>query len=99
MRTQAFVAEMAVRLNGIGGTESGAVRTPRINVPDLFNIEVLVPDLLTRGLTAAESGELEAEASKAAALIARADHLIALAKERRSALIAVAVTGDVSPHA
>ena len=46
MRTAKFVAEMTSRLKGIGGTEGGAVRTPRINVVDLLEIRVAVPGAL-----------------------------------------------------
>ena len=42
-RSTWFVGEMVSRLRGIGNTESGAVRTPRINPEDLGDISVDFP--------------------------------------------------------
>lgn len=42
-RSSWFVGEMVSRLRGIGGTESGSVRTPRINAEDLGDITVSLP--------------------------------------------------------
>ncbi|MFI6059230.1 restriction endonuclease subunit S [Streptomyces sp. NPDC051286] len=44
-RSKWFVGEMSSRLRGIGGTENGAVRTPRINPEDLGDIRVALPSL------------------------------------------------------
>jgi type I restriction enzyme, S subunit len=44
-RSAWFVGEMVSRLRGIGNTENGAVRTPRINPEDLGNIPVALPPL------------------------------------------------------
>ncbi|MGW5713821.1 restriction endonuclease subunit S [Streptomyces olivaceus] len=44
-RSEWFVGEMSARLRGIGGTESGSVRTPRINPEDLGDIRVTLPSL------------------------------------------------------
>ncbi|RCG28281.1 hypothetical protein DQ384_24455 [Sphaerisporangium album] len=44
-RSSWFIGEMASRLRGIGGTDNGAVRTPRINPEDLGNIEIPTPSL------------------------------------------------------
>ncbi|GGU03965.1 type I restriction endonuclease [Streptomyces coeruleorubidus] len=44
-RSNWFVGEMSSRLRGIGGTENGAVRTPRINPEDLGDIRVTLPPL------------------------------------------------------
>ncbi|WP_406358062.1 restriction endonuclease subunit S [Streptomyces sp. NBC_01635] len=44
-RSHWFVGEMIARLRGIGGTESGSVRTPRINSEDLGDIRVTLPRL------------------------------------------------------
>ncbi|GAB3878185.1 hypothetical protein [Microbispora bryophytorum] len=44
-RSSWFVGEMVSRLRGIGNTESGAVRTPRINPEDLGDISAELPDL------------------------------------------------------
>lgn len=51
-RSTWFVGEMISRLRGIGGTESGMVRTPRINAEDLANIRVELPDTVRQGQTA-----------------------------------------------
>lgn len=44
-RSTWFVGEMASRLRGIGNTENGSVRTPRINPEDLGDILVDLPEL------------------------------------------------------
>jgi type I restriction enzyme S subunit len=44
-RSTWFVGEMTSRLRGIGNTENGAVRTPRINPEDLGDITVDFPSL------------------------------------------------------
>ena len=44
-RSSSFVGEMVSRLRGIGNTENGAVRTPRINPEDLGDIPVDFPPL------------------------------------------------------
>lgn len=44
-RSTWFVGEMTSRLRGIGGTESGVVRTPRINPEDLGEIRIAVPPM------------------------------------------------------
>ncbi|WP_165950234.1 restriction endonuclease subunit S [Actinomadura sp. GC306] len=46
-RSAWFIGEMTSRLRGIGGTESGSVRTPRINAEDLGEIKTSLP-LLTQ---------------------------------------------------
>jgi type I restriction enzyme S subunit len=44
MKSSWFIGEMVARLKGIGaGGESASVRTPRINISDLGDVEVLVP--------------------------------------------------------
>lgn len=92
MRTPRFVGEMAMRLRGIGGTDSGAVRTPRISVADLGAILVSVPS------AALQSAELQAvmtstERIEKALIVAQRS--VALARERRAALISAAVTGKI----
>lgn len=90
MRTRAFVGEITLRLRGIGGTDSGNVRTPRINTADLVDIRADIPNLTTQR---AELADLVSESTRIDALIAKAEEHIALANERRSALITAAVTG------
>jgi type I restriction enzyme S subunit len=95
MRTKAFVGEMTFRLRGIGGTDSGNVRTPRINTDDLLDIRAEIP---RPGIQASEIKRLAAETAEADVLIAKAQEHIALAKERRAALITAAVTGQLEVH-
>lgn len=92
MRTKAFVSEITVRLRGIGGTDSGNVRTPRINTDDLLDIRVDIPK---PDVQASELKILTDDTAEADALIAKAQEHIAFAKERRTALIAAAVTGQI----
>lgn len=92
MRTKAFVGEITLRLRGIGGTDSGNVRTPRINTADLLDIRVDVPEVT---IQRAQLRSLIVDTSRIDALIAKAQEHIALAKERRSALITAAVTGQI----
>ncbi|MGM9473056.1 restriction endonuclease subunit S [Pseudarthrobacter sp. YS3] len=92
MRTKAFIGEITLRLRGIGGTDSGNVRTPRINTADLLDIRADVPDATTQGM---ELTNLVAETTRIDALLAKTKEHIALAKERRSALISAAVTGQI----
>ncbi len=91
MRTRAFVGEITLRLRGIGGTDSGNVRTPRINTADLLDISA---DITNVNAQQAELANVVRETTRIDALIAKAEEHIALAEERRSALITAAVTGQ-----
>ncbi|MFI7583156.1 restriction endonuclease subunit S [Kocuria sp. M1N1S27] len=95
MRSHRFVSQMISRIRGIGTIESGAVRTPRINVSDLGEIRVDVPPLSTQ-CDAIE--RLHHENSHIGMLIAKSERLIELSQERRSALITAAVTGQIGVH-
>jgi type I restriction enzyme S subunit len=44
-RSDWFVSMMISRLRGIGSTDQGNVRTPRINADDLLDIGIAIPDL------------------------------------------------------
>jgi len=83
---------MTSRLKGIGGTESGAVRTPRINVADLNEIRVSVPSPSTQ---ADQTATIQARAAGNDRAAATARRSIELARERRAALISAAVTGKI----
>ncbi|MDX3779748.1 restriction endonuclease subunit S [Streptomyces europaeiscabiei] len=72
-RSHWFVGEMSARLRGIGGTENGSVRTPRINPEDLGDIRVSLPSLEEQRRIA---DFLDAET-------ARLDHLISLFTKQR----------------
>ena len=91
MRTKVFVSEMVTRIRGIGGTESGSVRTPRINTRDLLDIRVAEASIETQS---DEQTRVDTQTAKIDALIAKTQEHIALAKERRAALITAAVTGQ-----
>ena len=92
MRSPRFVAELVQRLKGIGGTEGGAVRTPRVNVQDLVQIRVEIPPLEEQRRIVAE---LDAQTARIDTLIDKAERFIALSTERRAALITAAVTGEL----
>lgn len=91
MRTKVFVSEMVTRIRGIGGTDSGSVRTPRINTRDLLDIRVAEVQV---EMQADEQARVADQTAKIDALIAKTQEHIALAKERRAALITAAVTGQ-----
>ncbi|MEJ1091526.1 restriction endonuclease subunit S [Microbacterium istanbulense] len=92
MRTPRFVGEIAMRLRGIGGTDSGAVRTPRISVADLGAILVSVP---SGTLQSAELQAVVTSTERIEKALMVAQRSIALARERRAALISAAVTGKI----
>jgi len=45
MKSQWFISQMIMRLRGIGAPGSGSVRTPRVNIDDLGDIELPMPTL------------------------------------------------------
>ncbi len=92
MRTPRFVGEMVLRLRGIGSTDSGAVRTPRISVADLGEIVVSVP---ASAVQAAELRAVTTSTDRIEAALSIARRGIELARERRAALISAAVTGKI----
>lgn len=92
MRTSAFVSEMARRVKGIGSAELGNARTPRINISDLGEIRLRIPD---RAQQDSEQAEVMRQVARLDRLALEAERLIELARERRSALITAAVTGQI----
>ncbi|MBN7794065.1 hypothetical protein [Microbacterium esteraromaticum] len=92
MRTPRFVGEMVLRLRGIGSTDSGAVRTPRISVADLGEIVVSVP---ASTVQAAELRAVTTSTDRIEAALSVARRCVELARERRAALISAAVTGKI----
>lgn len=92
MRTPRFVGEMVLRLRGIGTTDSGAVRTPRISVADLGEILVSVP---ASAVQAAELRAVTSSTEQIEAALSVAQRSVELARERRAALISAAVTGKI----
>jgi len=89
-RSHWFVGEMVSRLRGIGSTETGSVRTPRINWEDLGDIEVSAPVLPEQRAIA---DYLDAETARIDALIAKKQQLIRLLEERWRATIDTVVDG------
>lgn len=91
MKTTRFVGEMTQRLKGIGSTDSGAVRTPRINVADLGAILVHVPTVLEQRKSLEQIDE---QTTRIDSAIDVAERGVALARERRAALISATVNGQ-----
>lgn len=92
IRSHWFIAQMSVRLRGIGNAEVGNVRTPRINVEDLGQIRVPLP---STGVQERIVAVLDAEAARVSQLTRARERQIALLHERRQALITAAVTGQL----
>lgn len=92
MRSPRFVFEMSRRLRGIGGEATGQVRTPRVAVWDLLRIRVQLPDREEQTRLARNWKHSVEEHAGVTADIGSA---LALAKERRAALITAAVTGQI----
>ncbi|WP_216695951.1 hypothetical protein [Dietzia psychralcaliphila] len=92
MKSDAFVSEMKQRVKGIGSTDLGNARTPRINIRDLGEIRVDLPDV---ELQVKEVSQLHTQTVKIDTLLAETKRFIDLALERRAALITAAVTGQI----
>ncbi|MEU8581258.1 restriction endonuclease subunit S [Streptomyces abikoensis] len=83
-RSSWFIGEMISRLRGIGGTESGSVRTPRINPEDLGDITISLPDLDEQRRIA---DFLDAETARIDRMASRCQRLLSLVNERDQALL------------
>ena len=92
MRCRWFVGEMTSRIRGIGSTDIGTVRTPRINASDLGEICIVVPSIVEQRSVAMV---LNRETAQIDALSAKAREMIDVLKERRQSLISAAVTGKI----
>lgn len=92
MRTDRFVSEMASRIKGIGSADLGSARTPRINIRDLCDIRLDIPE---PEVQSNEIRRLLRATEDIDTLIAETERFIELARERRSALITAAVTGQI----
>lgn len=88
LTSSSTVAEMASLVRGIGGTEAGNVRTPRLNVSDLHSIRI---DLQPLDAQCAIADFLDCETARVDTLIAEQQRLIELLQERRQATIAEAI--------
>ena len=92
MRSSWFVSEMTRRLRGIGATDQGQVRTPRINYADLGLIQIPVPAIAQQRLVSRNLAEQEA---LLAHLNKKLTDQVEVIAERRQALITAAVTGEL----
>ncbi|MEV8545087.1 restriction endonuclease subunit S [Streptomyces sp. NPDC051572] len=81
---------MSSRLRGIGGTENGAVRTPRINPEDLGDIRVALPPLEEQRRIA---DFLDAEFARIDGLVNAEQRVLDRLTERRTAGVVAAVSG------
>ena len=90
IRSHWFVAEMASRVRGIGSTDQGNVRTPRINPDDLGGIPVRVPDLLRQRAIA---DYLDAEAASIDAVLSARLRQADLARERTDQVVKSVIYG------
>jgi type I restriction enzyme S subunit len=79
-RSTWFVGEMTARLRGIGSSDQGNVRTPRINVDDFGEIRVSIPSLNEQREIARF---LDQETARIDALIESRQRVIHLLDERR----------------
>jgi type I restriction enzyme S subunit len=84
------VAEMASLVRGIGGTEAGNVRTPRLNVSDLHSIRI---DLESLEAQRAIADYLDRETARIDTLIDEQLRLVEMLRERRNSLVRRAVAG------
>lgn len=92
LRSPWFIGQMTTRLRGIGSSDQGNVRTPRINFADLGLIPVPVPPL-------DEQRRIGESLTRAAAdmeeLVARLVSQLDLIQEHRQGLVTAAVTGQL----
>jgi len=93
IRSRWFVGEMIARLRGIGNIEVGNVRTPRINVDDLGDIRIGLPD---RREQRAIADYLDAEVARIDSLAAVRRRSVDLARERFAASVWWATTKGVT---
>lgn len=90
MRSPEFVNSMSQWLRGIGAADQSNVRTPRINVRDLFGLSIPLPSCDEQTRITDHLDEVTREVN---AMLAKVADLKSLLLERRSALITDVVTG------
>ncbi|WP_460344062.1 restriction endonuclease subunit S [Actinoallomurus acanthiterrae] len=90
-RSAWFVGEMTSRLRGIGGTESGSVRTPRINPEDLGEIRVFIPPLQEQRRIA---DFLDIETARIGQLVDKFVRLQSVLIEREKVALPLTVSGS-----
>jgi type I restriction enzyme S subunit len=91
-RSSWLVGEITARLRGIGSSELGNVRTPRINIQDLGEIRLDLPPLSEQRAIA---DFLDVRTQSINELIGKNARLIDRLREYRQALISAAVTGQI----
>lgn len=91
-RSNWFVGEMTSRVRGIGSVALGSVRTPRINVDDLRDILIPLPDLEEQQRVEEEHGRLGQRLSEVAARLQRSVQLL---QEYKFALVSGAASGEL----
>ncbi len=84
------VATMTSLVRGIGGTEAGNVRTPRLNISDL---QSMIAPLISADEQRAIAEYIDREAARIDTLIEEQQRLIEMLRERRAATIAEALDG------
>ncbi|MCZ7590553.1 MAG: restriction endonuclease subunit S [Gaiella sp.] len=94
-RSTWFVGEMTARLRGIGSSDQGNVRTPRINVEDFGEIVLRLPPLDSQREIA---GLLDAETTRIDALIEKKRRMTELLEDRRVAITAAGVANAEWPR-
>lgn len=92
MTSQSFVSAMASVVRGIGGTDSGNVRTPRLNVRDLGDLEVSLPSTEEQRAIA---DYLDRETAKIDTLIAKQQQMVSTLRERRTTVVTDAATRGI----
>jgi type I restriction enzyme S subunit len=92
LRSPWFIGEMEARLRGIGSSDQGNVRTPRVNWEDLRTVVVSAPPEEEQSRLAKQ---LDAYLGGVVAMQSTLDRQIELIEERRQALITAAVTGQL----
>ncbi|WP_310962432.1 restriction endonuclease subunit S domain-containing protein [Nocardioides terrisoli] len=80
MTSQPFVSAMASLVKGIGGIDAGNVRTPRLNIRDLGDLDVAVPSASDQQAVVAY---LDLETSRIDTLVEEQQRLVDLLHERR----------------
>jgi type I restriction enzyme, S subunit len=92
LKTPAFVAEMTMRVRGIGAAFQGAVRKPRLHPKELGEILIPVPTRADRTELIRQLDEVHRRTQDASIKMTRFVELLA---ERRRALITAAVSGQI----
>ncbi|MGH3005677.1 MAG: restriction endonuclease subunit S [Gaiellaceae bacterium] len=94
-RSSWFIGEMTARLRGIGSSDQGNVRTPRINVEDFGEITLALPSLDEQRVIA---DFLDAETARIDGLVEKKRRMIAILEERRVAITVGAVRNPEWPR-